>query len=177
MNPQKSFAHYLGLVFRKELIDALRDRRTLMRTLLPMLFMGPLMIFGLSAFIGSLEERAEKRELLIENIAAAPSLQNYLERQGYTIKAPPADYEEQLRKTRLLEAVVRVPADFEAKLQVAEQPVLQIVSDSGNQRAEISARQATRVLQGFERERVSLTLMLRGITPDLLKPQIGRAHV
>jgi len=170
MNPQKSFAHYLGLVFRKELLDALRDRRTLMRTLLPMLFMGPLMIFALSAFIGSLEERAEKRELLIENIAAAPSLQNYLERQGYTIKAPPADYEEQLRKTRLLEAVVRVPADFEAKLQAAEQPVLQIVSDSGNQRAEISARQATRVLQGFERERVSLTLMLRGITPDLLKP-------
>ena len=166
----RSFVHDLILVLRKELVDALRDRRTLMRTLLPMLFMGPLMIFALSAFIGSLEERAEKREILVEGIAAAPSLQNYLERQGYTIKPPPAGYEDSLRKTQLLEAVVRVPAEFEAKLQGGDAPVLQIVSDSGNQRAEISARQAAKVLQGFERERVSLGLMLRGISPELLKP-------
>lgn len=170
MSQTKSFAHYLGLVFRKELIDALRDRRTLLRTLLPMLFLGPLMIFGLSAFIGSLEERAERREILVEGIAAAPSLQNYLQRQGYTIKAPPADYEQRLRKTLLLEAVVRVPAAFEVQLQSGERPVLQIVSDSSNQRAEISARQASRVLSGFGQERASLNLMLRGIAPDLLNP-------
>jgi sodium transport system permease protein len=167
---RKPFIHYLGLVFRKEFVDALRDRRTLMRTLLPMLFMGPLMIFALSAFIGSLEERAERREMLVDGIAAAPSLQNYLERQGFTIKTPPADYEELLRKTRLLEAVLRVPADFETRLQAADEPVLQLVSDSGNQRAEISARQIAKALQGFERERVSLSLMLRGIAPELLKP-------
>ena len=39
----------IRIVFWKELLDALRDRRTLMRTALPGLLVGPLMLFACSA--------------------------------------------------------------------------------------------------------------------------------
>ncbi|MFN3304890.1 MAG: ABC transporter permease, partial [Roseateles sp.] len=87
------------IVFAKELADALRDRRTLLRMLLPALLMGPVMLMALSALIASFEERAEKREVMAVNIDAAPTLKNFIERQTYTIKPAPADYEARLRAT------------------------------------------------------------------------------
>jgi sodium transport system permease protein len=165
-----SMAYFVGVVLRKELLDTLRDHRTLMRTLLPALLMGPAMLIALSAFIGSLEEKAEKRELLIQGIEHAPTLQNYLERKSFTVKAPPADYEEQLRKSRLTEAVVLIQPDFEAKLLAGESPELTVVSDSANQRAEMSSKMTQRALQGFERERAQLQLAMLGVASQVLNP-------
>ena len=87
------------IVFSKELADALRDRRTLLRLLIPALLMGPLLLMALSGLIASLEERADKREVLAVGIDTAPTLKNFIERQTYTLKAAPADYEARLRAT------------------------------------------------------------------------------
>ncbi|MBV8122604.1 MAG: ABC transporter permease, partial [Paucibacter sp.] len=45
------------------MVDALRDRRTLLRMMMPALLMGPLVLFMISDLISSLEERAERREI------------------------------------------------------------------------------------------------------------------
>ncbi|MFG6447762.1 ABC transporter permease [Roseateles sp. BYS180W] len=170
MSRSTSNTQHFFIVLAKELRDALRDRRTLMRTLLPMLLIGPLVLVALSFFIGSIEEKAEKRELVVLGLEHAPTLKNYLERQSYSIKTPPADYETELKAGRYTDAVVRVPADFEAQLHAGESPVLQIVSDSSNQRAEIQSRQVDRVLNGFNQERATLALALRGVPGQALKP-------
>src|ERR1700741_1610988 len=128
------------IVFAKELADALRDRRTLLRLLIPALLM------ALSGLIASLEERADRRELLVVGIEAAPTLKNFIERQTFTIKAAPADYEARLRATTLLEPVLVVPKDFEAKLLAGEAPTVEIVSDSANQRAAAGVGQIARLL-------------------------------
>ncbi|MDV6321212.1 hypothetical protein, partial [Chromohalobacter sp. HP20-39] len=62
------------IVFVKELRDALRDRRTLLRLALPAVLMGPLLLSALSGLIASLEERADKREVLVAGMEAAPTL-------------------------------------------------------------------------------------------------------
>jgi sodium transport system permease protein len=164
-----SLLYFVNVVLRKEMLDALRDHRTLMRTLLPALVIGPLMLIGLSAFIGSMEEKAEKRELLVQGIEHAPTLQNFLARNSYTVKSPPEGYEAQLRQSKLTEAVVVVQPDFEAKLLAGQAPELTVVSDSTNQRAEISARMLQRALQGFERERAQLQLTVLGVAPQVLQ--------
>ncbi|MFG6463377.1 ABC transporter permease [Roseateles sp. DXS20W] len=158
------------IVFAKELADALRDRRTLLRMLVPALLMGPLMLAALSALIASFEERAEKREVLAVGIDAAPTLKNFIERQTFTIKPAPADYEARLRATTLLEPVMVVPADFEAKLRAGEAPTVEIVSDSANQRAGAGVGSIHRLLGGFNQERAALNLALRGVSMELLKP-------
>jgi len=159
-----------AIVFVKELSDALRDRRTLLRLLIPAVLMGPLLLMALSSLIASLEERAEKREILAVNIEAAPTLKNYIERQTYTVKAAPADYEARLRGTTLLEPVLVVPQDFEAKLLAGEAPTVEIVSDSANQRAGAGVGQIARLLGGFNHERAMLNLAMRGVSTELLEP-------
>lgn len=159
-----------AIVFVKELSDALRDRRTLLRLLIPAVLMGPLLLMALSGLIASLEERADKREVLAVDIEAAPTLKNYIERQTYTVKAAPADYEAGLRATTLLEPVLVVPKDFEAKLLAGEEPTVEIVSDSANQRAGAGVGQIARLLGGFNRERAMLNLAMRGVSTELLEP-------
>ena len=158
------------VVVSKEVSDALRDRRTLLRLMIPAVFMGPLLLLALSGLISSLEERAEKREVLVHGIEHAPTLRNYLERQTYTIKEAPADYEQRLRKTTLLEPVMVIGQDFERELATGEKPTVELVSDSANQRAGAGLPALQRLLLGFNRERASLSMALRGMSIDLLQP-------
>lgn len=157
-------------VFAKEIVDALRDRRTLLRLLVPAVLMGPLLLMLMSGLTASLQERAEQRELLAVGIEHAPTLRNYLERQNYTIKTAPADYEAQLRASTLSDPVMVVPADFETLLAGGEAPRIEIVTDSANQRAEAGVGTIGRLLQGFGSERATLTLAMRGIGARQLQP-------
>ena len=167
---QRSFWNHCWIVLSKELLDALRDRRTLLRLMGPALLMGPLLLMALSGLISSLEERAEQREVMVAGIENAPTLRNFLERQTYVIKAAPADYEAQLRATRLLVPVLVIGADFEAELLAGLRPTVELVSDSANQRAGAGMPALQRLLAGFNRETASLNLALRGISTELLQP-------
>lgn len=158
------------LVFLKELRDALRDRRTLRAVLLSAVLPGPLMLALISVQVSDLERHAETRELLAVGMAQAPSLANYVARQTWQVREAPPDYEAALRARRLGDPVLRVPADFEATLARGEQPQLELVYDSANQRATHGQRRVQELLAGFSREQAGLNLMLRGVSPALLQP-------
>jgi sodium transport system permease protein len=163
------FFRNVGVVLVKEVIDALRDRRTLLRLMIPAVLMGPLLLLALSGLISSLEERAEKREVMVAGMEHAPTLRNYLERQTFTIKNAPPDYEAQLRKSTLLEPVLVIGAGFERELLEGERPSIEVVSDSTNQRAGAGVPALRRLLQGFNQERATLGMALRGVSTDLLQ--------
>jgi sodium transport system permease protein len=157
-------------VFGKEIVDALRDRRTLMVVLLSSVLMGPLVLIALSGLIATFEARAEKREVFAAGIEHAPGLKNFLERQTYVVKPAPAGYEALLRKAELADPVVVVPPDFEAAMLRGDAPVLALVSDSANKQAEAGTGRLQRLLAGYIRERATLSLALRGVSPELLEP-------
>ena len=156
-------------VFRKELIDALRDRRTLVVVLLSSVAIGPLVLIALSALVAGIEKRAEERTVLVAGIEHAPTLRNYLLRQTYRVDIAPADYEQQLTSQSLGDPVLRVGKDFEAELARGEVPLVEIVSSSANQRASGSVGRVTRLLRGFSSEQATLRLALRGVAPATLE--------
>ncbi len=162
--------HAVFTVFRKEISDALRDRRTLLTVLVSSVLLGPLVLVAISALVASLESRAEARQVFVIGIDKAPSLKNWFERQTYTVKAAPADYEKQLRNAQLTDPVVVVPEGFEAALQRGESPTVELVSDSANQRSQAGAAPIAQLLGGFSRERATLNLALRGVSLELLEP-------
>ena len=165
--------HHLAAVFtvlRKELTDALRDRRTLLTVLFSSVLMGPLVLVAISGLIASLESRAELREVYVAGMANAPTLRNFLERQTYTVKDAPVDYEAALKSSRLSDPVVVVPPNFESELARGASPGLEIVSDSANQSSEASTGRIERLLAGFGRERAVLNLAMRGVAVQLLEP-------
>ena len=158
------------IVYLKELVDALRDRRTLMTVLVSSVAMGPLVLLLLSSLVGAMEKRAEAREVVVAGIEHAPTLANYIARQTYTVRKAPADYEDALRKSRLGDPVVVVPADFEAALQRAEPPRVEVVTSSSDQRAQAGTGAVLRLLRGFAQEQSTLRLALRGVAPLVLEP-------
>jgi sodium transport system permease protein len=164
------FLRCLRLVVTKEIVDGLRDRRTLLRLMVPAVLMGPLLLLAVSGLIASLEERADKREVLVAGIEHAPTLRNFLERQTYTVKTAPQDYEAKLRASTLLEPVLVIGTAFEQELVQGERPTVELVSDSANQRAGAGLPALQRLLMGFNQERASLGLALRGVSTELLQP-------
>ena len=157
-------------VFVKEWIDALRDRRTLVVVLLSSVLMGPLVLVALSGLMASFESRAEQREVVLAGAGEAPTLVNYIARQGFTVKDAPADFEARLRRAELGDPVLVIPAGFEAALRQGESPRLVVVSDSANKRAEAGTGRLQRLVGGFNRERATLALAMRGVAAELLEP-------
>ncbi len=162
-------SHSAWSVLAKEIVDALRDRRTLMTVLMSSVLMGPLVLVLLSGLVASLEERAERRVVLAVGMEHAPSLRNYIERQTFRIEAAPADHEAKLRDSSLGDPVLVVEAGFEARLARGEAPTVRIVSSSGNRQAEVGTGRLERLLQGFNRERGALTLALRSVPAEVLQ--------
>ena len=155
-------------VFRKELLDALRDRRTLVMVLLSSVAIGPLVLVLISALVSGVEKRAEAREVVVAGIQHAPTLRNYLERQTYTIREAPADYEAQLKDSKLGDPVLVIRPGFETELASGETPVIEVVSSAANQRAQSGANRVNRLLRGFNQEQAMLRLAVRGVSPAAL---------
>ncbi|TXC67220.1 ABC transporter permease [Piscinibacter aquaticus] len=157
-------------VFVKEWIDALRDRRTLLVVLLSSVLMGPLVLVALSGLMASFESRAEQREVVLAGADQAPTLVNYIARQGFSVKDAPADYEARLRRAELGDPVLVIPAGFEVALRQGDAPRLVVVSDSANKRAEAGTGRLQRLVAGFNRERATLALAMRGVSAEVLEP-------
>lgn len=157
-------------VFQKELIDALRDQRTMMVVLISSVFTGPVLLLVLSNVISSLEAKAEERVVLVANIEHAPSLQNFIERQTWQVKVAPADYEQQLRDSKLGDPVVVIPKDFEAAMLRGDAPEVEIVSDSSNKQSEAGVNRVAELLRQFSQERAVISMALRGVSISLLSP-------
>jgi sodium transport system permease protein len=156
-------------VYVKELRDALRDRRTLMMVLLSSVAIGPLVLLLVSTLVAGIEKRAEARTVVVQGIAQAPTLRNYLERQTYTVQEAPADYEQQLRDSKLADPVLVIPAAFEADLLAGKAPLVELVSSSANQRAQGGSGAVLRLLRGFNQEQAMLRLAMRGVAPAALE--------
>ena len=157
------------IVFCKELLDALRDRRTLAVVLLSSVAVGPLVLVLISTLMSDIEKRSEARELLVRGMVHAPTLVNYLQRQTYTLREPAADYEQALQDKRLGEPVIVIAADFEDLLARGEVPIVEVVGSSGNTRAQGSLSRVLRVLRGFNQEQATLRMTVRGVPAGLLE--------
>lgn len=156
-------------VLRKELRDALRDRRTLLAIVLSSVAVGPLVLVLLSTLVAGIEERAELRELIVSGIEHAPTLHNYLLRQTYRVTPAPPQFEQRVQSKQLGEAVLVVGADFEAELAQGQTPRVDVVLSSANPRAMAGASRLTRLLQGFAQEQAMLRLAWRGVAPSALQ--------
>ena len=156
-------------VYRKELLDALRDRRTLFMVLISSVAIGPLVLMLVSSLVAGIEKRAEARELVVQGIEHAPTLHNFLLRQTYTVRPAPAGFEQALRDSKLGEPVLVIPATFEADLARGEAPVLELVSSAANQRSQTGTGAVLRLLRAFNQEQVTLRLAVRGVAAAALE--------
>lgn len=156
-------------ILKKELIDAMRDRRTLMVVLISSLLSVPLFLVLISQLVSQAESQAEKRTVFAVNIKQAASVENYILRQGFQIKEAPVGYEEKLRSKDVNQAVLLVPDHFDRDLAEGKKVALEIVYDTSNRQAEMSLPTLKRLMAGYKSEKSGLDLIMRGISPEILQ--------
>jgi sodium transport system permease protein len=157
-------------VFRKELADALRDRRSWMIALVISMLSGPVVFTLMSSFISGIEEKARAREVVIAHPERAPTLVNFIQRQGATVTPAAPDYEASLRAGTLQNGVLVPSEDFEGMLARGESVPIELVFDDSHERAQPMVRTASALVNAFNREAGTLRLIARGVSPQLLAP-------
>ncbi|MDX1508740.1 MAG: ABC transporter permease, partial [Woeseiaceae bacterium] len=164
----------LFTVFLKEIVDNVRDRRTLASALL----MGPLFGPLLFAFVINLSvERSladVEKTMLLPVIGAqhAPNLVRFLESQNIDIVDGPEDRAAALEAVKLgtHDIVVIIPPGFGKQLASGLPAKVEVVSDQANRTAERASRRARSALQSYNQQLASIRLSARGVSPLALRP-------
>jgi sodium transport system permease protein len=159
----------VAIIFQKETIDNLRDRRTLFSSFFSVLFT-PALLLVLIVVLGSsfnVDPQEKALRLPVQGAEFAPGLVEFLRQNNVEVVPAPADPAAAVREGRE-DIIMLIPPEYpEAFRQGIPAPV-QLVMDTSRQSATASMQRARSLLAGY-RARISfLRLQARGIDPDLL---------
>lgn len=161
-------------VFFKELLDNVRDRRTLASALIMGPIFGPVMFaFVINMSIDRALDDAESiMELPVIGQEHAPNLVRFLESRNIDIVAGPEDTggAADAVKSGLHDVVLVVPENFGEQLADTVPARIELYSDEANSQGEKEARRARSALHAYNRQLASIRLSARGINPMLLRP-------
>jgi sodium transport system permease protein len=158
----------LLVVFKKELKDLLRDRRTIIAMLASSVVAGPLMLWGITKWVDSLESKVAARVVQIVNIERAPSLENFLKRRDVKIEKPTGDVEARVRDGSL-PAVLIINEGFEDALRKGEPAEVELLFDSTRASSGTLSRSYSGFIREFNSEVGSGRLLTRGVSPMVLQ--------
>jgi len=159
----------IGVVARKEIADIVRDRRTMLVTLVTAIVAGPVLMLLVLNLIARQADKVRELTLPVVGIERAPALMAFLERQQITIAAAPADFEAKIRSGDL-DVVLEVDAAFADDVAQGRPGTVRLVYDRSRDRARASIAEVEGLLRAFNREWGRGRLILRGIAPEVANP-------
>ena len=171
----------VGIVYRKELMDSLRDRRTLISTIVMPLLLIPVMTIGFGAFAVSMVKRAEKEtpRIMILGGADSPATVAAIERIPGAVFVPEAkDYASQI-SNKTIRAAVRIPEGFDATVKEGgEAPKVEIYVYEGELKSEIAGQRIRAVFDDLRQKTIEARLAQRNLSPAMLRPfEIAKKNV
>jgi sodium transport system permease protein len=153
-----------GIVFAKEVVDNLRDRRTLLAALLYP-FLGPGLILLMVFAIGRLSKKAElPLRIPVAGAEHAPSLISFLEQNRVEIEPAPEDPEAAVRSGEKMLVLV-IPEEFGDQFREGSPAVVKLVFDPSRNEALSSIQRAQALLGGYGHQIGQLRLQSRGVDP------------
>lgn len=168
-----------GTVFRKEVTENLRERRTVMSAL----FFGP--VFG-PVFFALMISISIKRttddwdtplKLPVVGASIAPNLMNFLREQGTQI-LPGGQTLNDARigvRNGRYSLVLIVPPDYPQHLQQGDPAAVDLVWDSSDSKVSKQAQRARELLESHGRRLAMQRLLVRGVDPNIAAPLVVRS--
>lgn len=158
-----------AIVFRKELLDGLRDRRAFIAVLVSISIFPIVMLF-MGRFAAGIRDEVRDMEVPVAGGENAPALVEWLAQQpGLELIPAPEDPESAVRE-RDVDLVLRIPADYEERFAEGRPAEVELVADSTRAAASAKARRVDGLLEGYAQEIAALRLVSRGISPLLVRP-------
>ncbi|MCB1058472.1 MAG: ABC transporter permease [Acidobacteria bacterium] len=159
-----------GVVFRKEVVDNLRDRRTLFSSLVYPLLGPVLLVLIVAVAARSFTERAETDlELPVVGAEHAASLVSFLEQHGVDVLPAPEDPEAAVRSGES-EVVLVIGEAYADAFAAGRSAPVELLYDDTRPAAGVTIRRAQGLLEAYGREAAVLRLLARGVDPQVIRP-------
>jgi sodium transport system permease protein len=157
-------------VLAKELVDGLRDRRTVaMALVFPLL--GPIVLAASFSMVSSQARSAEEEGVKLPVVGAehAPALVAFLAEAGIAAEPPPEDPEGAVRRGDA-EVVLIVPAEFGERLRAGQPAPVRLVVDESRRMASRASERVQARLEAWASRTAAQRLVLRGVHPLVTAP-------
>jgi sodium transport system permease protein len=162
----------IGIVYQKELTEALRDRRTLITMFVVPLLIFPLLSVGFGSLVGALIGKAEQEKPKVMIIGGADSAA-VVDGLGklQTIRVVPldADWKNQV-VNKETPVVVEIPAGFEKSLADQKDQTVTIYDYEGELKSETAKEKIDKYLRDYRDSVVKDRLTARNLPVTLVKP-------
>ena len=161
------------VVFRKEVRENLRDKRTLINALFTGPLIGPLIfVMIMNVMISRQLNQAEAPlELPVIGASNAPNLVEALHQEGFDPRPPVADPIAAVRN-RQVAAVLRIPAGFGKSWDRGDPAQVEIYYDSSQRDTGQAVGRLKDMVERYSRLNGALRLVARGLSPALANPVI-----
>ena len=159
-------------VYRKELRDTLRDRRTLVSMfLVPAVIMPAILfLFGAVSHRVITKARAQPPVVAVLGGEDSPAVVAALKAQeGLVVRDAPADWRECIADKRL-RAVVEIPPDFQATLALNAPAQVKIYHYEGEFKSGFAVGELRRFFTGLRERTLADRLSSRGLPADFARP-------
>ena len=162
----------IGIVYRKELTDSLRDRRTLVSMIVIPLLVFPVMMLGFSYLAVKLVGQAKKEvpQIMVLGGEDSPKVMAGLRNLDTIEIVPPApDYVEQISNKKV-RAAVEIPKGFDAALERNEKTTIKIYMYEGEIKSSFAADRVEKFFSELREKTARDRLEARKLPVSLLKP-------
>ncbi len=160
---------HILVVMRKEIIDALRDRRTNFSSLFGALF-APALMIGMIIMLGkalNVDYQETVFRLPVSGAENAPGLVDFLMEHNVELIDAPADAVQQVRDG-ILDVVLIIPRDYPEKFRAGQPAPLEMIMDTSRQSGIAARSRVMELVNGYSRQIGLLRLYARGVDPNLL---------
>ena len=162
------------IVYRKELKDMMRDRRTIFGMFLFPIVIFPLMTTGFNTFEQRMRKRVEKEKSTVMLLGAehAPALAGKLTASENLEILPATPSYAQLIGDKKLHAAVEFPAGFAAALnaRAKEAPLVKIYHYNTESRSEAAADKIEAIIREYRESVVTERLTAQGLPEPFVRP-------
>jgi len=162
----------IGIVYRKELTDSLRDRRTLLSMIAVPVLVMPLLTIGMGALSVTLVSLAMREipDVMILGGNDSPHVMAELQQLNdvHIVPAKP-DYAEEI-SDKEIRAAVEIPERFEAKLAAGESSTVKIYKYEGELKSGFGADRMQRFFREMRERTIRDHLEARQLPQTLARP-------
>ncbi|HEY4837825.1 MAG TPA: ABC transporter permease [Candidatus Acidoferrales bacterium] len=160
------------VVYRKELTDSLRDRRTLISMVVVPIVIFPLMSIGMGTFVAKMMIKAkdEVPKVMILNGRNSPRVVADLKALSGIEFVPSADDYKQEISEKKIRAAVDIPSDFDAAVEQGNAATVNIYDYNGDLKSGFAADKIEKFLKDLQRETVQKRLEARKLPATLVDP-------
>jgi len=162
----------VGIVYRKELTEWLRDKRTLISTVLVPLLAFPVLMTGMISVMAVMMSKAEKETAKVMVIGGedSPQLLEKLRKETTLEIVPTAsDYKKQITEKEI-RAAVDVPKGFDAALNKGDAQTVKIYFYEGEIKSSFGVNHIEKFFSDYRDAIVSGRLSARNLPASIIKP-------